>query len=404
VLCDTRDAVPSCRFLFGEKEPGLNYIERALELARRAQGWSSPNPAVGAVVVSSGEIVGEGWTQAVGEAHAEVVALRAAGPRARGAALYVTLEPCSHFGRTPPCTDAVLAAGISEVHAAMADPSPWVAGKGFQILRDAGVTVQVGDHEAEARNLNAGYFKWVGSKLPFLTLKFAMTADGKIATRTGASFWITGIEARREVVRLRARVDAVMVGIGTVLADDPQLTARPTELGMPELEPVHQPLRVVLDSTGRLPVTAKLVSGGLLGKTLLCTTRRASAKHLRELEQHGVETVVLPECQGRVDVTAAMQALGERGVTSVLAECGGTLAWSLLEARVVDSVLAFVAPKLVGGREAPTPVDGEGLPLMDQAIELEDPQWQVFGRDVLLSATIAARPEPARAVEQASVA
>jgi diaminohydroxyphosphoribosylaminopyrimidine deaminase/5-amino-6-(5-phosphoribosylamino)uracil reductase len=355
-------------------------------------------------VVSDGEIVGEGWTQPVGEAHAEVVALRAAGPRARGATLFVTLEPCSHVGRTPPCTDAVLAAGIAEVYAAMTDPSPWVAGKGCQILRDAGVRVHVGDREVEARKLNAGYFKWMGSKLPFLMLKFAMTADGKIATRTGSSFWITGIEARREVARLRARVDAVLVGIGTVLADDPQLTARPAELGLPELEPVHQPLRVVLDSAGRIPVTAKLVAGGLPGRTLVCTTERATPTHLRELERHGVDVAVLPESQGRVDVTATMQMLGERGVTSVLAECGGTLAWSLLEAQVVDAVLAFVAPKLVGGRDAPTPVDGEGLPFMDQAIELEDPQWQVFGRDVMLSATVAAQPTSARPVAQAGVA
>jgi len=298
----------------------------------------------------------------------------------------------------------VLAAGIAEVHAAMPDPSPWVNGNGFQILRDAGIAVRVGDHEVAARSLNAGYFKWMGSKLPYLTLKFAMTVDGKIATRTGSSFWITGIEARREVARLRAQTDAVLVGIGTVLADDPQLTARPAELGMPELEPVHQPLRVVLDSVGRIPVSAKLVSGGLPGTTLLCTTSRARSTHLRELEAHGVETVVLPDDQGRVDVAATMQALGERGVTSVLAECGGTLAWSLLEARVVDAVLAFVAPKLVGGQGAPTPVDGDGLPLMDQAIELEDPHWQVFGRDVLLSARVGARPAPAPVAAEAGVA
>ncbi|HWP36216.1 MAG TPA: bifunctional diaminohydroxyphosphoribosylaminopyrimidine deaminase/5-amino-6-(5-phosphoribosylamino)uracil reductase RibD [Gemmatimonadales bacterium] len=366
----------------------MDYMERALELARRAQGWCSPNPAVGAVVVRDGEIVGEGWTQPVGQAHAEVVALRAAGDRARGAALYVTLEPCSHFGRTPPCTDAILAAGVAEVHAATLDPSPWVNGKGAEILRAAGVPVLVGAHEAEARKLNEGYFTWVRTGRPFVTLKFAMTVDGKIATRTGASFWITGSEARRYVARLRASVDAVMVGIGTVLADDPQLTARPGEWGDAALEPAHQPLRVVLDTTGRLPVTARLVSGGLPGTTLVCTTERASVARLRELESYGVETLVLPEGDGGVDVVAALQALGKRGVTSVLAECGGTLAWSLLQRRVVDAVLAFVAPKIVGGRTAPTPVGGEGLARMDQAMELVDPRWEVCGRDVMLSAYV----------------
>jgi diaminohydroxyphosphoribosylaminopyrimidine deaminase/5-amino-6-(5-phosphoribosylamino)uracil reductase len=363
-------------------------MARALDLARRAKGWCSPNPAVGAVVVRSGEIVGEGWTQPVGEAHAEVVALRAAGEQARGATLYVTLEPCSHFGRTPPCTDAVLAAGIAEVHAAMLDPSPWVAGKGMQLLQDTGVVTHTGEHEAEARKLNEGYLTWMRTGVPFVTLKFAMTADGKIATRTGASFWITGIQARREVARLRACTDAVMVGIGTVLADDPQLTARPAELGDPTPEPVHQPLRVVLDSRGRIPISAKLVSGLLPATTIVCTTGRASAEHLRALEAHGVETMVMPEHDGRVDIVATLRALGKRGVTSVLAECGGTLAWSLLERQAVDAVLAFVAPKLVGGQSAPTPVDGEGLAQMDQAIELEEPTWQVFGRDVLLSAYV----------------
>jgi diaminohydroxyphosphoribosylaminopyrimidine deaminase/5-amino-6-(5-phosphoribosylamino)uracil reductase len=366
----------------------LDYMERALELARRAQGWCSPNPAVGAVVVREGEIVGEGWTQPVGEAHAEVVALRAAGERAREATLYVTLEPCSHTGRTPPCTDAVLAAGLAEVHAAMTDPSPWVNGQGIRILDAAGVVTHVGAHEQEARTLNEAYFHWVRTGRPFVTLKFAMTIDGKIATTTRASFWITGIEARRHVAYLRSRMDAVLVGIGTVLADNPKLTARPGELGVPELEPAHQPLRVVLDSTGRIPADAQLVTGALPGTTLLCTTDRADPAYLRTLEKPGVETLVLLDREGRVDVNAMLEALGKRGVTSVLAECGGTLAWSLLDEHAVNAVLAFVAPKIVGGEAAPTPVGGEGLPHMDRAIELDAPRWEVFGRDALLSAYV----------------
>ncbi|MEA2640369.1 MAG: diaminohydroxyphosphoribosylaminopyrimidine deaminase, partial [Chloroflexota bacterium] len=231
-------------------------MTRALELAERALGWCSPNPAVGAVLMRDGEIVGEGRTQPVGNAHAEVMALQAAGEAARGAALYVTLEPCSHWGRTPPCTDALITAGVSQVHMAMRDPSPWVAGTGIAALEAAGISVTVGEHERAAADLNEAYLKWVASTRPFVTLKYAMTADGKIATRSGSSYWISGLESRRVVARLRAATDAVLVGIGTVLADDPQLTARPGELGDLDLEPAHQPLRVILDSHGRLPRSA----------------------------------------------------------------------------------------------------------------------------------------------------
>ena len=360
-------------------------MTRALELAHCAKGWCSPNPAVGAVVVRDGEIVGEGYTQPPGQAHAEVMALREAGDRALGAALYVTLEPCSHYGRTPPCTEAVLAAGIREVHAAMVDPSAWVNGTGIRALEAAGLSTRVGSRRQEAWRLNEDYFKWVATRLPFLTLKYAMTADGKIATRTGSASWISGPESRGQVARLRSQVDAVLVGIGTVLADDPQLTARPQEFGDEGGRPAHQPLRVVLDSTGRLPVTAKVVSGGLTGRTLLCTTARIAPSRRNELEALGVEVAVLPEAEGRVDIAATLQLLGERPITSVLAECGGQLAASLIASQAVDRVLAFVAPRIAGGANAPTPVEGEGVALMADALELTEPSWTVLGRDVLLS-------------------
>jgi diaminohydroxyphosphoribosylaminopyrimidine deaminase/5-amino-6-(5-phosphoribosylamino)uracil reductase len=363
-------------------------MERALDLARGALGWCSPNPAVGAVLIKDGSIVGEGRTQPPGQAHAEIMALRAAGDAARGASLYVTLEPCSHTGRTSPCTDALIAAGVREVHAAMLDPSPWVNGQGLRALEAAGITTEVGDQAQAARRLNEGYFKWVGARLPFVTLKYAMTADGKIATRTGSSFWITGPEARRQVARWRAQVDAVLVGAGTVLADDPQLTARPGEMGDTELEPSHQPLRVVLDSSGRIPATAKLLSGTLPGTTLVCTTARAPASFHEDLRRPGIETVVLPDEEGRVEVCSVLRLLGERGITSVLAECGGTLAGSLFSAGAVDKVFGFIAPKIVGGVDAPTPVEGVGLASMDAAIGLRDPTWTVLGRDVLLTAYV----------------
>lgn len=362
----------------------MDHMGRALELAERALGWCSPNPAVGAVLVRDDEIVGEGWTHAPGDAHAEVAALRIAGPRAAGATLYVTLEPCSHHGRTPPCTDALIAAGVGEVHAAMRDPSPWVDGGGVRALEAAGISVTVGEREADATRLNEGYFIWVRTHSPFVTLKYAMTADGKIATRTGSSFWVTGIEARRYVARLRSQVDAVMVGVGTIEADDPQLTARPGEFGEVVVGPVHQPLRVVMDSEARISPTAKVVAGGLPGDTLVCTTERAPVERVHELERRGVEVALLPSSAGRVDVCATLSELGNRGVTSVLAECGGELGWSLVSAGAVDKVLAFVAPKLVGGAKALTPIEGEGRPRMDSAWDLENPRWVSMGRDILL--------------------
>jgi diaminohydroxyphosphoribosylaminopyrimidine deaminase/5-amino-6-(5-phosphoribosylamino)uracil reductase len=371
----------------------IDPMKRALELARLALGWSSPNPAVGAVLVRDGRVVGEGRTQAPGNEHAEIAAIRASGEAARGAVLFVTLEPCSHYGRTPPCTDALIAAGVKSVHAALIDPSPWVDGGGIRALEAAGIATVVGERGPEAEQLNEAYFKWIRTGFPFLTLKYAMTADGKIATRTGSSFWITGLEARRHVARLRSGVDAVLVGIGTVLADDPRLTARPGEMGAPDLEPAHQPLRVVMDSRARLPLHAKLALGQLPGKTLVCATERAPAERLRHLEEQGVETLIVPAESGRVDICAALKALGKRGVTSVLAECGGSLAASLVSAGAVDKVHAFVAPKIAGGRDARTPIEGTGVETMDQAIQLHDPSWTVLGQDVLLTAYVGA-PRP----------
>lgn len=363
----------------------MDYMDRSLELASRALGWCSPNPAVGAVLVRDGVVVGEGFTQPAGSAHAEVVALRAAGAAAKDATLFVTLEPCSHHGRTPPCADALVAAGVGAVHIALLDPSPWVNGAGARRLEAAGVQVHVGTKAAAARTLNEAYFKWVRTKIPFVTLKYAMTADGKSATHAGSSFWVSGRESRAHVAELRSQVDAVLVGVGTIEADDPQLTARPQEFGASHEGPVHQPLRVVLDTSARIPISSKVISGGLPGRTVVCTTERAPLDRVEELTRRGVEVLLLPEQEGLVDVAAALKALGEREVTSVLVEAGGVLGWSLLAAGVVDKVLAFVAPKIVGGARAPTPIEGPGLDRMDQAVVLRDAVWTVFGADALLT-------------------
>ena len=347
-------------------------MRRALSLARRSLGGVSPNPAVGAVVLNGGEVVGEGRTEPPGGRHAEAAALEQAGGAARGGVMYVSLEPCNHHGRTPPCVDAILDAGIAEVHAAIADPNPRVAGGGADALRDAGVKVVVGERAAEASTLLEAYLKWVTTGRPFVTVKFAMSLDGKIATRSGHSQWITGERARQHVHELRAASDAVMVGIGTVLADDPLLTARDRR-GRP-LE--RQPIRVVVDGKGRTPPGARLFSQP--GPVIVAT-----AAESRPVA--GAQTVSRALPTGIVDVDWVFRYLGaERDVTSVLVEGGPTLLGSLFDFDLVDKVVAFVAPTVVGGDEAPSAVGGLGAGTMSGALKLERPKVRRFGRDTAI--------------------
>ncbi|MBI3968580.1 MAG: bifunctional diaminohydroxyphosphoribosylaminopyrimidine deaminase/5-amino-6-(5-phosphoribosylamino)uracil reductase RibD [Chloroflexi bacterium] len=361
-------------------ESMLRLFERALALARLALGRTSPNPAVGAVVVCDDEVIGEGFTQPPGGPHAEVVALRQAGERARGATLYVTLEPCGHFGRTPPCSDAIVAAGIRRVHYAVADPNPLTAGKGPAALRAAGVEVSVANWEP-AHELNEAFLEYVRSHRPFVTAKYAMTLDGKIATPTGDSRWVSDSVSRALVHELRDTTDAVLVGIGTVLADDPQLTARPDQ---PTGRTPRQPLRVVVDSGARLPLGAKLLSAP--GRTLVATTAAATPTCRRALERAGAEILVVPDFEGRVDLDHLLAELGRRDVLSVLVESGGELLAGLLDRRLVDKVLAFVAPKIAGGAGAPTPVGGLGVSLMADAYPLRIARVERTGEDVLIVA------------------
>ena len=351
------------------------FMLKALELARMSVGETSPNPPVGAVVARDGRIVGEGRTQPAGQAHAEVVALRQAGELARGATLYVTLEPCSHYGRTPPCTDVIIAAGVAEVHASMVDPNPQVGGRGLELLREAGVKVVLGEGRDEAEELAAPHAKFIRTGLPLVTLKFAMSLDGKIATRTGDSKWITGEDSRRYVHKLRAQNDVIMAGIGTVLADDPQLTARDEND-----EPLcRQPLRVVVDSRGNLRPDATMLRQP--GKSLVAASE-ISEEAREALESAGAEIFATPTGNGRVDLRALLTELGRRGLTSVFVEGGGALAGSLFDARLVDRVVAFVAPVVIGGDRAPSPVGGQGATLMSGAIRLSDVRIERFGADV----------------------
>ena len=350
---------------------------RALELARASVGETSPNPPVGAVVARDGEIVGEGRTQPAGQDHAEVVALRQAGELARGATLYVTLEPCWHYGRTPPCTNAVIAAGVAEVHVSMADPNPRVDGRGVAALRAAGIEVVLGEGREEAEELAAPHVVYITTGMPLVTLKFAMSLDGKIATRTGDSRWITGEESRRYVHELRARSDAIMAGIGTALADDPQLTARDSN----DAPLARQPLRVVVDSRGNMPPDATMLSQP--GKTLVAVSE--IGEEAREsLESAGAEVFFAPTGNGRVNLRALLAELGRREVTSVFVEGGGVLAGSLLDARLVHRVVAFVAPTVIGGDRAPSPVGGQGAALMSDAIRLSGVRIERFGDDVAI--------------------
>ena len=354
-------------------------MSHALELARRAEGRVSPNPPVGAVLVRDGEVIGRGYTQPPGQSHAEVLALREAGEAARGAALYTTLEPCSHHGRTPPCTDAIIEAGVAEVHAAVLDPNPNVRGGGLAILAEAGVSTRIGEGEAKARLLLEAYVKYVTTGTPFVTAKFAMSLDGKIATRIGDSKWISGEKARRRVHRLRAASDAVMVGIGTVLADEPRLTARDKTGGPLD----RQPLRVVVDTRGRMPVDAPML--GEPGRTLVAVgdLGEPGAATLRGA---GAEVVSLPGDGPSVDLAALMDALAsEHGVTSMLVEGGATLLGSLFDLGLVDKVIAFVSPVIVGGQTAPTPVAGAGFERMADSLRLERVRWDRYGRDMAIT-------------------
>lgn len=351
-----------------------DYMKRALRLARR--GKTSPNPMVGAVVVREGRIVGEGYHPKAGEPHAEVFALRQAGPLARGADLYVTLEPCCHQGKMPPCTDAVIRSGVKRVFAAMQDPNPQVGGKGFEILRKAGIEVHVGLMESEARKLNEAYIKRVTTGLPFVLWKAAMTLDGKIATRTGDSRWVTGEKARAYVHRLRAQSDAILVGIGTVLADDPQLTNRQVAKN------AKNPLRVVVDSDADTPLEARVL--GNEAETVIAVTVQAPKGRVEALRNAGAKALVLPDDNGRVPLRALMTELAGMGINSILLEGGGELAASMLAEGLVDKGLIFIAPKIVGGRDAKTPVEGEGVELMNKAISASKPRVRRFGSDIAL--------------------
>ncbi len=356
----------------------MDYMEQALSLAKLALGQASPNPAVGAVVVKNGVVVGQGYTQPPGSQHAEASALKQAGEAAQGSVMYVTLEPCCHYGRTPPCSQAIIAAGITEVHMAMLDPNPLVSGRGKDELERKGIQIYMGEHETEAKEINEAYSKFITTGIPFITAKFAMSLDGKIATKSGDSKWITGSEARRYVHHLRYTTDAVMAGANTVLVDDPLLTSR-GKGGTAR----KQPLRVIVDGKGHTPPTARLFREP--GKALLALDRPATPEEKSAFAQVGAELLELPSAGELLDLERLLKALGERDITSVLVEGGGILLGSLFDHGLVDKVVAFIAPIIIGGEEAKTAVGGKGVSKVVDSLKLERVRVESFGEDLMVS-------------------
>lgn len=360
----------------------IKYMKRALELAKKGIGYTNPNPLVGAVIVKDGRIIGEGYHEIYGGHHAEVNAFENAVEDVEGATMYVTLEPCSHYGKTPPCANKIVEKGIKKVVVALEDPNPEVSGKGIKILKDNGIEVVTGVLEEESRRLNEIFLKYITTKLPFCILKTAMTLDGKIAAYTGDSKWITNEESRKFVHNLRHRVSAIMVGIGTIIRDNPLLNTR-LQSGSGS-----DPIRVVVDTKARIPLEANVLNMKSNAKTIIATTELAQKEKIKELEYMGAEIITTPLKDNRVDLEYLMKALGERKIDSVLLEGGSELNYSAMEAGIIDKVNAFIAPKFIGGREAKTPIGGLGRPMMKDAVMLKDIEIYKFDEDILVEGYI----------------
>lgn len=362
----------------------IKFMRLALRLAAKGRGLTNPNPMVGAVVVKDGEIVGRGYHQRAGQPHAEILALQEAGEKARGATLYLNLEPCAHFGRTPPCTEAILEAGIKRVVAGMIDPNPLVSGRGVSRLRRAKVQVDVGLLAEECRQLNAPFIKYITTGRPLITLKVAVSMDGKMATNRGEARWISSAESRKYVHKLRQKVDAVMVGIGTVLKDDPLLTVR-----LPFLKKARQPWRVIVDSNLRLPLRSQIVRTAKQYPTLVAATNSAPLYQMEQLEKANVKVlIVAKDRQGRVNLAALMKELAKRGILSVLLEGGPTLNASALQEKLIDRLIFFIAPKLIGGEKAPGAIGGKGINRLKDALPVKNLRVRKLGIDLLLEGEI----------------
>lgn len=352
------------------------YMRRALELAQLGEGRVNPNPLVGAVIVKGGRIIGEGYHEFFGGPHAEINAFKNSKESVEGATMYVTLEPCSHYGKTPPCAKAIIEKKIKKVVIGTLDPNPEVSGRGEQLLKAHGIEVVKGVLEKECIEINEIFMKYIISKKPFVIMKTAMTLDGKICTFTGDSMWITNEASRNYVHKIRNRVSAIMVGINTVLKDDPLLTCR--------LENGVNPTRIIIDSGCKIPMEARILSIADDAGTIIATTCRASKSKIRALEERGIKVIETPEKQGRVDLNFLISELGKLNIDSILLEGGSTLNYSALEEDIVDKIQFFIAPKIIGGENAKTPVGGIGKEYMKDHFDVFDTAVKNFQGDILI--------------------
>ena len=363
-----------------------NYMLQAIQLAKQGEGWTNPNPMVGAVIVKNGRIIGKGYHKKCGELHAERNAIASLTESAEGATIYVTLEPCCHYGKTPPCTEAIIEQKIKRVVIGSRDPNPKVSGKGTKMLQEAGIEVIEDFMREECDRLNPVFFHYITMKTPYVVMKYAMTLDGKIATKTGASKWITGEAARAEVQHMRHRYMGIMAGIGTVLADDPMLNVR--------VEGWKSPIRILCDSGLRIPLDGQIVKSAGKYRTIVAyaDSENTEAKRKR-LHEMGVETICCPDENNQVDLKKLMRYLGEEGIDSILLEGGGTLNDSALRAGIVQEVQAFIAPKLFGGMNSKTPVEGIGVRFPSEAVKLKCTDICQIGEDIRITCQVCGKEQ-----------
>ncbi len=360
--------------------PSKTFMQRALTLAARGKGRTSPNPLVGAVVVKGNRIISEGYHKKAGTQHAEILALKKAGSKAKGATLYINLEPCCHTDKkTPPCTKSIIKAGIKKVVTAMIDPNPKVSGRGIKELKGAGIKTETGIMNAEAKNLNESFIKFITKKEPFVILKIAQSLDGKIATAKGKSKWITGEESRKYVHKLRSGVDALLVGIGTIKKDNPSLDCR--------IRGCRNPYRIIVDSRLQIPLNAKVLKHKDK-RTIIATTKKASSRKINLLKKLGNNVLIIKDKAGKINLKALMKALTRLSITSVMIEGGSSVNASALSSGIVDKVMFFIAPKIIGGSDAVSSVGGKSPSLLKNALTLKDVQITKIGKDILLEETL----------------
>lgn len=353
------------------------FMKRALNLAEKGMGFTSPNPLVGAVIVKNGKIIAEGYHESYGENHAEINALNNAIEDVYGTTMYVNLEPCSHFGKTPPCVNRIVKSGIKKVVVAMEDPNPAVSGNGIKILKENGIEVEVGILKKEAEKLNEIFIKYIITKRPFIIMKAGMSLDGKIATHTGDSRWVTGEKSREYGHILRQKVSSILVGVNTVIMDDPMLNTRLNKIECKD------PIRIVLDSYGRTPLTSKILNINP-SNTIIAVTNLAADENIKAFKERGADVIITPAKNHKVDLEFLIEELGNKKIDSLLIEGGGEVNFSFLKENLVDKVIFFIAPKIIGGKDAKTPVEGEGVECLEDAICLQNVQITNMGKNIMV--------------------